>query len=100
MAVNARPAIPSPVVHPRLGRTERRGDMASSGCTRMARQGLGREPWEGPLDYADRLARARPGQADALRTICASYASLRYGRDVDKDALNALRHRIDALRNP
>lgn len=69
-------------------------------CTRMARQGLGREPWEGPLDYADRLARARPGQADALRTICASYASLRYGRDVDKDALNALRHRIDALRNP
>lgn len=47
--------------------------------TRMARAGLGREPWEGPLAYGDRLAEALPDQADSLHAICAAYARLRYG---------------------
>lgn len=48
-------------------------------CTRLARRGLARLPSEGPIDYADRVARARPAEAAAVREIAARYARLRYG---------------------
>jgi hypothetical protein len=46
---------------------------------RLARRGLARLPSEGPIDYAERVARALPDQADQVRLIARSYARLRYG---------------------
>ncbi|MDR2014550.1 MAG: DUF3488 and transglutaminase-like domain-containing protein [Azoarcus sp.] len=57
---------------------------------RLAPFGLARTPAEGPLDYARRLASARPVDADALTLICTRYACLRY-------RLPPLRAEVDAL---
>ncbi|HRP22659.1 DUF3488 and transglutaminase-like domain-containing protein [Thauera sp.] len=65
---------------------------------RLAKVGLAREPWEGPLAYGERIAAARPEQAAELRAISASYARLRYGPGTATDELQVLRKRIDALK--
>ncbi|MBA4742438.1 MAG: transglutaminase domain-containing protein [Azoarcus sp.] len=46
---------------------------------RLARRGLARLPAEGPIDYAERVARALPDRAAEVRLIARSYARLRYG---------------------
>jgi len=46
---------------------------------RLARVGLPRAPSEGPTDYTERVAAARPDLAAAARRIGALYAALRYG---------------------
>lgn len=48
-------------------------------CDKLARHALPRHPWEGPLDYAQRLTQALPQQAHRIRHIAGIYASLRYG---------------------
>jgi transglutaminase-like putative cysteine protease len=60
---------------------------------RLAKRGLPRQPWEGPQDYAHRVAKELPGAADDIRAIAALYASLRYGHAAP-DALAALRRRV------
>lgn len=49
-------------------------------CRRLARIGLPREPWEGPQDFAERVARQRPELADTLRAAAAAYVAARYDR--------------------
>lgn len=46
---------------------------------RMARRGLPQRPWEGPLAYAERIAREKPALVTDVRTIARLYAELRYG---------------------
>ena len=48
-------------------------------CRRLARQGLERRPHEGPVDFAERVAIARPDLAIAVRSVAGEYAALRYG---------------------
>lgn len=48
-------------------------------CARLARRGLARRPHEGPLDFVERVAGARPDLAGPARTIGWLYARLRYG---------------------
>ncbi len=48
-------------------------------CRRLAASGHPRHAWEGPLDYAGRLAREAPETAPELALIAADYARLRYG---------------------
>lgn len=48
-------------------------------CQRLNAIGYGRSTWEGPLDYAERLARQRPDLAITVRSIASDYARLRYG---------------------
>jgi len=48
-------------------------------CARLARAGLPRAPYEGPLAYVERAAARWPGFAKALGIIGHSYAELRYG---------------------
>ena len=48
-------------------------------CRRLASIGLPRDAWEGPLDYAHRLARQRPDLAETLTALATDYARLRYG---------------------
>lgn len=60
--------------------------------------GMGREAWEGPFDYADRIAALRPDLAAELRTACTLYADARYGRAAHAPAVRALRTHARALR--
>ena len=46
---------------------------------KLARAQLEREPHEGPVDYLQRVALARPQWASALGEMCSLYVDLRYG---------------------
>jgi transglutaminase-like putative cysteine protease len=47
-------------------------------CRRLSRQGLPREPWRGPMAYAERVCRRRPDLADSVLEIARLYVRLRY----------------------
>lgn len=64
---------------------------------RLARRGLPCRPWEGPLDYANRVAHEMPAVADDIRAIAALYAGLRYGT-LTKESLPRLRQRVAAFK--
>ena len=49
-------------------------------CGQLARRGICRAEWEGPLDFADRVAQARPALAALTSEAAGHYAELRYGR--------------------
>lgn len=66
-------------------------------CRRLARRGLARHEWEGPDDYAQRLAAALPAKAPEISRIARLYAGLRYGRLVPV-ALAELRRHVAAFK--
>ena len=49
-------------------------------CQRLARRGITRAPWEGPLDFTARAARECPDLAPLVRRAASHYAALHYGR--------------------
>jgi hypothetical protein len=51
----------------------------SAFCRNMARRGVPRSPWEGPLAYTERVAEAFPDDLPALRSVGAIVARARYG---------------------
>jgi len=63
---------------------------------RLARAGIARQPWEGPLDYGRRAAAALPRQAAAISAITGDYAAQRYGGQHTRQRYRAL---IDNIRN-
>ncbi len=69
-------------------------------CAKLARRGLPRLPWEGPMDYAGRVAAALPTRAGVVRTIAAAYARLRYGGNgpADPAATRALARSIQRFK--
>jgi transglutaminase-like putative cysteine protease len=69
-------------------------------CQRLARAGLPRLPWEGPLAYSGRAAAAFPAHAQALLGIGQAYARQRYGATPTPAELKTLRSRIRQLRLP
>ena len=48
-------------------------------CRKLARTGLVREPYQGPLAYAEALRAGYPALAEGAHTLLAQYARLRYG---------------------
>jgi transglutaminase-like putative cysteine protease len=64
---------------------------------RLARRGLARHDWEGPDDYAQRLAAALPAIAQEISRITSLYAGLRYGR-LEPLALEELRRHVAAFK--
>ncbi len=62
---------------------------------KLARRGLPPLPWEGPRDYARRIATARPAIAQEIDAISSLYAGARYGKVRD---LQALRTRVAAFK--
>ena len=64
---------------------------------KLAVRGLARRPWEGPRDYADRVAATLPNSAGEIRIIAEIYESLRYGA-VPAPRLPELKRRIRNLR--
>jgi protein-glutamine gamma-glutamyltransferase len=49
-------------------------------CARLARLGISRADWEGPCDFAARVARERPELAAVSNDAAKHYAALRYGQ--------------------
>jgi transglutaminase-like putative cysteine protease len=62
---------------------------------RLARRGLPRRDWEGPRDYAERIAAEKPVLADDVRAIARLYAGLRYGT-LSAASLEELHRRVAA----
>ena len=69
-------------------------------CAALAQKGVPRLPWEGPRDYAERVATALPHLGTEVREIAHRYALLRYGSDVPAAAgqIKQLNQRIKLLR--
>jgi len=55
-------------------------------CRKLAGAGLPRAAHEGALDYAARVAAARPELARTILDLAARYSALRYGAADDGDA--------------
>jgi transglutaminase-like putative cysteine protease len=56
-------------------------------CRKLAKQSLPRHPHEGPDDYLNRVAQARPELAATLTTLRELYLGLRYGPAPDESQL-------------
>jgi transglutaminase-like putative cysteine protease len=77
-------------------------------CARLARAGLPRQPYEGPLAYVARASARWPEYAPAFNVIGEAYAALRYGpasthADDDRERAVALAHlarAVDILPTP
>ncbi len=70
----------------------------SAFCGKLAKRGVARRPWEGPVDYGIRAATAFPADAADLHTIAASYARLRYGPLAQPGAVQELSRQIRRLK--
>ena len=64
---------------------------------KLARAGLARHGWEGPRDYARRVAHARPALGAQVEHIAQLYIALRYGRGADAGGLAELKRLIARL---
>jgi transglutaminase-like putative cysteine protease len=68
-------------------------------CNKLARRGLTREIYEGPVDFTERVAQQRPDIAPQVRRIGHLYAKLRYSRNLPTaESIEALRRGIRQLR--
>jgi len=67
-------------------------------CKKLAKAGLPRAAHEGALDYATRIAAARPVLAGPIQDLAERYSSLRYGRIQDEQARREFLQRISALK--
>jgi transglutaminase-like putative cysteine protease len=64
---------------------------------RLARRGLARREYEGPLDYAERVAASRPDLASSIRALAWLYTTLRYG-NAGGERLSDFRRTVAAFR--
>jgi hypothetical protein len=64
---------------------------------KLSRVGLARKDWEGPADYARRVALSRPELAKPMAVIAALYIGLRYGRLSGTEPQRRLRELVTDL---
>jgi len=67
-------------------------------CRKLARKNIVRGAHEGPQDFAARAAQIKPQLAPAIAEITARYVGLRYGKQADAGALQALRRAVAAFK--
>ena len=67
---------------------------------KLARIGLARKDWEGPADYARRVALARPELTRCLAAIAGLYIDLRYGKLSGTESRRKLRRLVADLNIP
>ncbi len=67
-------------------------------CRKLAKYGLPRAAHEGALDYAERIAAARPELADVFFDLAVRYSALRYGANQDEQARHEFLQRAAALK--
>lgn len=65
-------------------------------CAKLARQGFIRQPYEGALDFADRVCAQRPQWQERIKQITDLYLSIRYRSQ--PDLLPALRRAVKRFR--
>ena len=63
-------------------------------CAKLRRNGLPRDPAEGPMDYARRVGRLRPDLQPAVAAITGLYVTLRYGTESGMGNLAELQRRV------
>ena len=69
----------------RRNQRERAAALWGDVCTRLARAGLPRQPYEGPLAFSSRASERWPDYAIAFHAIGESYAKLRYGQTARRE---------------
>lgn len=89
----------------RRSRRERALTLWENACRRLARAGLPRRGYEGPLAFAERAASRWPQFEIPFRAIGESFAALRYGTAANRDServalLATLQQAIDVLPAP
>lgn len=67
-------------------------------CRKLEKAGLARAPHEGPQDFAARVAREKPQLSSAIADITGLYVALRYGRQADAGAVQALRRAVASFK--
>jgi transglutaminase-like putative cysteine protease len=67
-------------------------------CRKLARQGVVREPHEGPRDYSTRAARALPAFRRSILRIASLYIGLRYGENASRPSTARLQRLVRQLR--
>ncbi|HUQ73898.1 MAG TPA: DUF3488 and transglutaminase-like domain-containing protein [Burkholderiales bacterium] len=67
-------------------------------CRKLARQGVVREPHEGPRDYSSRAARSLPAARRSILRIAALYIRLRYGERQSRPGTARLQRLVRQLR--
>jgi protein-glutamine gamma-glutamyltransferase len=67
-------------------------------CRSMARRGIPRATWEGPLAYTERVAEAFPDDRQSIERVGSIVANVRYGREpVDPNAPHQLKSILTVL---
>jgi len=59
-------------------------------CDKLATVGLARAPYEGPIDFLQRVKRSRPELAAEVEEITRRYVEARYGDGASRDELREL----------
>ncbi len=67
-------------------------------CAKLARAGLVRADYEGPLAFTERVAVSRPELANRVRLIGRLYAGLRYGPRQEPEAVRRLQRLVRGLK--
>jgi protein-glutamine gamma-glutamyltransferase len=67
-------------------------------CHKLAKAGLPRSAHEGAIDYANRVAIARPELAHKMRDLAKRYSALRYGKIQSDSAKNEFLQRAAAFK--
>jgi hypothetical protein len=67
-------------------------------CARLAKQGIQRYPYEGPVDFSKRIAKTQPTIWQEVSIITRLYVQLRYGRNPPPDLYEQFRKRIRRFR--
>ncbi len=67
-------------------------------CSRLARAGVTRFTWEGPLDFAKRAVAEFPGSEKEIGQVTRLFVELRYGKSpVDEQSLKQLKKYISGI---
>lgn len=67
-------------------------------CAHLARLGVTRPPWEGPMDYARRASAELPDRAGEIHRITRLYLALRYGERDDLGDMALLQRLVRVFR--
>ena len=67
-------------------------------CRKLARRGIVRQAYEGPLTFAQRVQQLRPELAGQVDSISHLYGALRYGRHCNATDVQRLRDAVRAFR--
>lgn len=96
-AVSVLPWLLVRLVRRRKDKPDPRDALIRRFCDRMARAGLPRRTGEGILDFANRVASARPALAPDVTAIARAYAALRYQQRAS-ERIDELRRKVRRFR--